>query len=253
MLSLHCYSYFFNTARKGRRPRVYIEHKMSSTPLDTATSGAVLDSERVISQKLTRGRVLHWLRTTHMWVGLWGATIGLMFGISGFLLNHRAVLKIPVERAEVTKADVTPPAEFADAEAMATWLAKYSGLEGARSNIRQEKGSKVQWRGQTVQQPERWSVNLATPQVSVSAKHIPGSNTVEVETQNATALGLLMRMHTGTGASVPWILLVDTIAGALIVLTLSGVLLWSKLRAPRLAGVAVLVAVPIMTIIYLSV
>lgn len=226
---------------------------MSSTPLHTSSPTAVIDTDRAIVQKLTRGRVLHWLRTTHMWVGLWGATIGLLFGISGFLLNHRAVLKIPVERAEVTKADVTLPTEFADAEAMAAWLAKYSGLEGARSNVRKEKGSKVQWRGQTVQQPERWSVNLSTPQVSVSGKYIPGSNTVEVETQNATAMGLLMRMHTGTGASVPWILLVDTIAGALIVLTLSGVLLWSKLRAPRLAGVAVLVAVPVMTIIYLSV
>lgn len=221
---------------------------MSSTPLSTIPSTALPNT-----RALSRGRVLHWLRTTHMWIGLWGATLGLLFGVSGFLLNHRAVMKIPVERAEVTKANVAYAQSFADIDALAAWLTSYSGLEGARINKRKEEGGTVQWRGQTVEQPERWTVNLSTPQLGVSAKHIPGSGTIEVETQDATAMGLLLRMHTGAGASVFWILLVDTIAGALLVLTLSGVLLWSKLRAPRLAGMAVLLALPIMTTLYLTV
>lgn len=220
---------------------------MSSTPLSAAES-AVSSTARA----LTRGRVLQWLRTTHLWVGLWGATVGLLFGLSGLLLNHRAVLKIPVERAEVSKATVPHAEAFADIDALAAWLQGYARLEDARTNKRKEGGGKVQWRGQDVEQPERWQVNLATPQLSVSAKHVPGSGVVEVETQDATALGLLMRMHTGTGASAVWILLVDTIAGALMVLTFSGVLLWSKLRAPRLAGLGVLIAVPLMTTLYLT-
>jgi len=220
---------------------------MSSTPLSAAEPRALSTT-----RALTRGRVLQWIRNTHLWVGLWGATIGLLFGLSGLLLNHRAVLKIPVERAEVANATVTHAEEFADIDALAAWLSDYARLEGARTNKRKEGGGKVQWRGQNIDQPERWSVNLSTPKLTVSAKHVPGSGTIEVETQDATALGLIMRMHTGTGASVVWILLVDTIAGALMVLTLSGVLLWSKLRAPRLAGVVVLTAVPLMTALYLT-
>jgi uncharacterized protein len=228
---------------------------MSSTPIPTTDSaGSMLGNERAITQsRLSRGRVLHWLRTTHLWVGLWGAAIGLLFGLSGFLLNHRSLLKIPVQRAEVATANVVYTEEFADADAFASWVATYSGLAGARSNIRKEPSSTVQWRGQTVQQPERWSVNLSTPKLTVSAKHIPGSGIIDVETQNATAWGLLLRMHTGAGASAVWILLVDTIAGALMVLTLSGVLLWSRLRPPRLLGVGVLLTVPILTFAYLSV
>jgi len=227
---------------------------MSSTPLGTTDStDSLLGSGRAIAQRISRGRVLHWLRTAHLWVGLWGAAIGLLFGLSGFLLNHRALLKIPVERAEVATANVVHPEEFADVDAFATWVAAYAQLEGARSNIRKEQSSTVQWRGQSVQQPERWSVNLSTPKLSVSAKHIPGSGIIDVETQNATTWGLLLRMHTGSGASAAWILLVDTIAGALMILTLSGVLLWSRLRPPRLLGVAVLLAVPLMTFAYLSV
>jgi hypothetical protein len=220
---------------------------MSSTPLPAGHSAAL-----TTARALTRGRVLHWLRTTHLWVGLWGAAVGLMFGLSGFLLNHRALLKIPVEKAQVSNASVTYTEQFADIDALAVWLNGYAGLEGARTNKRKEGGGQVQWRGQTVEQPERWSVNLSTPQVTVSAKHIPGSGIIEVETQDATAWGLLLRLHTGAGASAVWILLVDTIAGALLVLTLSGVLLWSKLRAPRLAGAAVLTAMPLMTVLYLT-
>ena len=213
----------------------------------------MLGNERAIAQRLSRGRVLQWLRTTHLWVGLWGAALGLLFGVSGFLLNHRSLLKIPVQRAEVTTANVVHAQEFADAEGFAAWVADYSGLQGARSNIRKEPSATVQWRGQTVQQPERWSVNLSTPTLTVSAKHIPGSGIIDVETQNATAWGVLLRMHTGAGASAVWILLVDTIAGALMVLTLSGVLLWSRLRTPRLLGIGVLLTVPTLTFLYLAV
>ncbi|MDB5932854.1 MAG: peptidase [Massilia sp.] len=42
-----------------------------------------------------RATFLKWLRKMHGWIGLWGATLGLLFGSSGILLNHRAVLKIP--------------------------------------------------------------------------------------------------------------------------------------------------------------
>jgi hypothetical protein len=218
---------------------------MSSTPLD---AGA-LSTERT----LTRGRVLHWLRTTHMWLGLWGAVIGLLFGLSGFLLNHRALMKIPVEKAEVSNASVSYTEQFADIDALAAWLSGYAKLEGARTNQRTEGGGQVQWRGQTVEQPERWTVSLATPKVTVSAKHIPGSGVIAVETQDVTAWGLMLRLHTGAGANALLILLMDTIAGALIVLTVSGVLLWSKLRAPRLAGMAALTAVPLMTVLYLTI
>jgi len=86
----------------------------------------------------------------------------------------------------------------------------------------------------------------------VSARHLPGSGIVELETQDATAWGVLMRLHTGSGASPAWILIVDTIAGALMLLTLSGVLLWTRLRVPRLAGAAVLIAAPVATVMYIA-
>ncbi|HWT28090.1 MAG TPA: peptidase, partial [Methylophilaceae bacterium] len=60
--------------------------------------------ERTIVQKnAQRVRLLRGLRKIHGWLGLWGAVLGLLFGVSGFLLNHRAVMKIPAARMEATE------------------------------------------------------------------------------------------------------------------------------------------------------
>jgi hypothetical protein len=196
--------------------------------------------------------LLSWLRVAHVWIGLWGAALGFMFGVTGFLMNHRSVLKIPVEKAATTKTRVSIPTTFNNPGELTLWLRGRFGLPEARAQVRTEESSRVRFMGEELEQPARWSVSLNTPKISVSAKHVPGSRLVELETQDPTAWGLLMRLHTGNGASAAWVLIVDTIAGALMLLTLSGVLLWSKLRAPRLAGATVLVALPLVTAVYLA-
>jgi len=207
---------------------------------------------RSIPKAITRGRVLNWIRVTHLWLGLWGAMLGLVFGVTGFLMNHRTLLRIPVERVQTTRVQVSIPAVFANPDELTIWLRGRFALPKARAVMRNESSTRVRFRGQELEQAERWSVTLATPKFSVSARHVPGSALIDLETQDATGWGLLMRLHTGNGASVAWVLIADTIAGALILLTLSGVLLWTRLRLPRLAGAAVLLIAPLLTAVYLA-
>ena len=68
----------------------------------------------------------------------------------------------------------------------------------------------------------------------VNAEYWVGNRSVSVERTDPNFLGKLVRLHTGAGASVAWILLTDTLAGALIALSLTGFLLWTKLHGPRL-------------------
>jgi hypothetical protein len=201
---------------------------------------------------MTRGRILNWIRVTHLWLGLWGAALGLMFGVTGFLMNHRALLRIPVEKAQTERTQTAIPAAFASPDELTTWLRGRFALPKARASVRTEQPTLVRLRDQDFEQAERWSVTLATPKFSVSARHVPGSGIVDLETQDATSVGLLMRLHTGSGASIAWVLIADTIAGALVLLTVSGVLLWTRLRLPRLAGAAVLVIAPVLTAVYLA-
>jgi len=51
-------------------------------------------------QPTRRAVIVKWLRKTHGWIGLWGAVLGLLFGSTGILLNHRAVMKIPAVEAQ---------------------------------------------------------------------------------------------------------------------------------------------------------
>ncbi|MEO6421747.1 MAG: peptidase, partial [Candidatus Nitrotoga sp.] len=68
---------------------------------------------------------MKWLRKTHGWIGLWGAAIGLLFGVTGVLLNHRTILKIPAVQAQETMLQYPLPTPApANVKAMASWLQK---------------------------------------------------------------------------------------------------------------------------------
>lgn len=204
------------------------------------------------TQHLTRRRILEWIRAAHLWIGLWGAVLGLMFGVTGILMNHRAVLSVPVHEARTTQAAIRIPAPLETPDHLTTWVRGRFSLPDARAVVRRENTKYVRFLDQAFQQPERWSVTLETLKFSVNAGYVPGSGVVELETHDAIGWGLLMRLHTSRGASAAWIVLIDTIAAAFIVLMLSGILLWTRLEGARLAGVAVLLAAPALTAAYLA-
>lgn len=99
---------------------------------------------------------------------------------------------------------------------------------------------RVTWNGHAVHQPQMWRVFFASPRRSFNAEYWAGNSFVTVRRRDPNLFAWLTRLHMGTGASAAWILLVDTLAGGLIVLALTGILLWSRLHGIRLtaAGIA---------------
>ncbi|WP_256360819.1 PepSY-associated TM helix domain-containing protein [Methylomonas koyamae] len=64
-----------------------------------------------------------------------------------------------------------------------------------------------------------------------------GSNAfVTVKQSDANLLQTLNNLHKGVGMGMGWVLLVDTLAGGLILLSLTGTLLWTRLHGNRLAA-----------------
>ena len=179
-----------------------------------------------------------WLRRTHGWFGLWGATLGLLFGFSGIWLNHRAVLKLPlaVERQNSQIALPEPPPATPDA--MVAWLRDALKIDEAPSNVRIEKARAVAWadRGASgtpgapgapkLMQPERWTINFGGPHTMLQVESWVGNRSVSLQRTDNGVIATLTNLHKGVGMPVPWILLVDTLAGSLIFLSLSGLLLW---------------------------
>ncbi len=187
-----------------------------------------------------RATFLKWLRKMHSWIGLWGAALGLLFGTSGILLNHRAVMKIPaVQTQESTVQLPLPSPAPADAEAMAAWLQHSLALTREAGKVKAEKPRPVAWGDKPVTQPARWSASFTAPGSNVQAEYWVGNNFVTVKRIETNVFGVLSNMHKGTGMGIGWILLVDTLAGSIILLSITGVLLWAMMTRKRMVGTAI--------------
>lgn len=188
-----------------------------------------------------RATFLFWLRKVHLYVGLWGAALGLLFGVTGILLNHRVVMKIPVEKAVQTSIEMQlPHGDFNKPEQLAAWIEKELKLELAQSAfIKTEQSRQVLWGESLVQQPERWSISFHRPDRAVNAEYFVGSKVVRLENADSTPIGTLVRMHMSVGVTAAWVVLADTIAGGLILLSITGLLLWTQLHTVRTAAVFV--------------
>lgn len=184
---------------------------------------------------------MRWLRKIHLYVGLWGAALGLLFGATGILLNHRAVLKIPVEKVVQKSAQLALPnhldRQFETPQGMLLWLQTELQFEAQQARSKAEPARKVTWDDRELLQPARWTFNLNSPNKGVSAEYLVGNRYIKVDTQDATPIGTLTRLHMAVGASAFWVLLADTIAGGLIVLSITGLLLWSRMHTVRLSAV----------------
>jgi uncharacterized protein len=186
-------------------------------------------------QRKKRGDFIRWLRNTHGWLGLWGAALGLLFGGTGILLNHRQVMKLPYAQYEKSNIELKLPTDMPiSAKALSVWLQAQLNIKKSPLKIEEEPAKKVTWNGVLVDQPALWKVDFHSPQYSVTAEYLVGNQFVSVKRQDANTLAFLSRLHKGVGMNVGWILLVDSLAGALLMLSITGVLLWTKMRKSRL-------------------
>lgn len=215
-----------------------------------------------VNRRLT---FVRWVRKTHGWFGLWGALLGLMMGTSGVWLNHRATLKLELPSQQQMNAQLAlPDPAPATAEAMAAWLQDALKLERGPFNMRVERGRPVPWaeragaeRGgartgeRPLMQPERWQFNFGGPNRVVQVEYWAGNKSASVRTTTNGFIATLTNLHKGTSMPVPWILLIDTLAGSLIFLSLSGVILWWETNRQRKLGIAIF-AVAVTTTVGLA-
>ena len=243
-----------------------------TTPANPAASAKLLGSGNpvfnqtglfFVPRRWQSATLIKWLKRVHAWSGFWGALFFLMMGVSGFLLNHRGQMKIETgEPIEVSNVDLPVAAgTIPDAEALGAWArktlhlpvkgsaprggpeggagAKGPGEKGLGEKGLGEKGlgrngSGATFMGREVKPAETWTRVFNMPDARVTVSYVPGANHVNAKREEQGFLGTLKNLHKGTGVPISWILLIDTIAGALVMMSLTGFLLWSRLHGPRL-------------------
>lgn len=205
------------------------------------TAAPALGSMRV-NRRLT---FVRWVRRTHGWFGLWGALLGLMMGTSGVWLNHRATLKLELPAQTQMNAQLAlPDPAPATAADMAAWLQATLKMDRPANNVRVERARPVSWAekggpDKPLMQPERWFFVFGGPNHVVQVEYFAGNRSASVRTTSSGFIATLTNLHKGVGMPVPWILLIDTLAGSLIFLSLSGLILWWETNRRRRLGIAI--------------
>ncbi len=227
-----------------------------------------------VPRRWQRAAVLRWLKRIHAWTGFWGALLFLLMGTSGFFLNHRATLKIDTgEPVEVSRIDIpVAPGAIASADALGQWAKRTLKLAGEARPPRGEGGRGPEGRpgregrrggdgggeggppagagprggetrrfmGRTLPEAEKWTRAFTYAGGRVTVDYVPGANHVSARTEANNLIGTIKNMHKGVGLGTAWVLFIDTIAGALVTMSLTGFLLWTRLHGSRLLAGGIL-------------
>ncbi len=215
-----------------------------------AEAGATALASSRVNRRLA---FVRWVRRTHGWFGLWGAILGLLMGFSGIWLNHRNVLKLELPGQQQINGQLElPDPRPTTIDALSAWLLQTLKLDGPANNMRVDRARPVAWteraaeggaeRGgerRPLMQPERWTLNFGGPNKIIQAEYWVGNKSVGVRTTENGFVATLTNLHKGVGMPVPWILLIDTLAGSLIFLSISGAILWWETNRRRFVGLAI--------------
>jgi uncharacterized protein len=211
-----------------------------------AAPRARLDAEQrdERAKRSRRTTFIKWLRKVHGWVGLWGAALGLLFGTTGFVLNHRAEpLRISPGAPQVTTMQLAVPNPAPESPRdMVKWLRSQSDLKlpARMGRVQKEPEHKVAWGDRQIVQPEHWQMMFTAPGENVTVEYWVGNDKLTLKRNDNSLVATITNLHKGVGMSVGWVLFIDSFAGALILLSLTGVLLWTELNKRKTVGAALL-------------
>lgn len=215
------------------------------------------------------------VRQLHLWIGAWGAIAAILFGISGFMQNHRGIMKLPQgDTTEVSSVELEVPESARQTrEEMRAWLHDVQhidveiqrargggpstggrGAEGGRRGGDSGPGGGGAGPGGGGVSPggggKRWMFNGGNARILTQVEYVEGAPTATVHKSENSPLAILNRLHKGVGGGIPWILLTDSFAVAMVLLGISGIILWARGRTVAqmvfsIVGVAVVVLLAI--------
>ncbi|MBI3208665.1 MAG: PepSY-associated TM helix domain-containing protein [Candidatus Solibacter usitatus] len=173
-----------------------------------------------------------WLRNFHLLAGLFSALMVLQYGVSTMFMSHRGWFGPP--KMETTEVTINVSSETAtSARALARELMDKHGLNGELRQGRETNTGYV--------------LRIALAGFQHDVEYSRATGVARVKTQKRPARMTLTAIHQQGGlhhehwVSNAWGALVGIVSVGLILLGLSGIYLWFKLRKERVVGTVLLV------------
>ncbi|MEM8936398.1 MAG: PepSY-associated TM helix domain-containing protein [Pseudomonadota bacterium] len=190
-------------------------------------------------------QTMRWLKRIHAWTGLWGAIAFCFLGVSGFLLNHsKSVARIDTGKAvEVSSVLIDiDPSEITSVDDLGLWAGDFFNTP-IKANPPRASSSppdkSVLFLGQEVKPSQIWRQRLYAPNAIILVEYVPGSPSIKATKTAQNGWGFIKNLHKAAGMGILWVLLLDMFAGALIAMSITGVLLWSQLHGTRLLAIGI--------------
>ena len=189
-----------------------------------------------LPKKLQSPVFLVWLRRSHGWLGIWGAVAGILFGVTTILMVHsdifptaeaeQGIVQLPVDSAVINDVDDVGALVKAELGLTIDWrAARNQGAAGIGAGGQQQIGQPV------------YTTQFTSPGRTLDVRYVAGNAYIEITRTERGFMETINRLHRGNGAQLGWTLLGDAFSGALIILAISGVLLWSRMDGPRLLAI----------------
>ena len=183
--------------------------------------------------------VLVWLRRSHGWLGAWGAVAGILFGLTTIMMVHGEVFRTAENVQSIIQLPVVGPG-IGSVDEMGAFVKSEFGLKTLWRRPRNQQGptgNTVIAGGKGVKRPV-YITQFTSPGTTLDVRYVSGNEYIEITRTERGFLEVLNRLHRGNGAQLGWTLLGDAFSGALVVLAMTGVLLWSKMDGSRLLAVS---------------
>ena len=171
---------------------------------------------------------LKWLRRTHAWLGLGGAVAGVLFSITTLFMEYD----------DFGLNDEAIPSEVMEFEVPESALASWDDFRAyAREQVGARRSGAYPRNFTPSDDPINYQVRFNSPGDAIDVRYQEGDEVAQATRTNRSFIDTLNRLHRAEGGPIGWRILSDAYTGALVVLALTGVLMWSRLHGRRLLGI----------------
>jgi hypothetical protein len=176
--------------------------------------------------------LLRWSRNIHLYVTLFGLVLLGFFAVTGFMLNHDDWFHVSETQSRTATASIpTDLLDPLDKLAVVELLRKDHAATGALDAFEEEKEE---------EEIRSYRVVFKGPGRRVEAviQRADGETELTYETRGLT--GLLTDLHRGQSTGREWGLVIDGLAILVLIVSVTGVVLWWSLHSRGRFGFAVI-------------
>jgi uncharacterized protein len=173
--------------------------------------------------------LLKWARLLHVYLTMFAFLLILFFAITGFVLNHEGWFDFDEPTTSVAAATV--PTELLgepDKLAVVEHLRKHQRVSGS-----------VETKDFEVED-DKVTIVFRGPGRQYTARIGRADGAAEIKLESRGLLGMLTDLHRGKATGLAWGLVIDGVCAVLLLISATGLILWSSLRGRAQHGLAVM-------------